>query len=190
MAAALHAKRVGGALKLILARIPLAELPSTAVAKMEWNIRGLLSDDIAAISTMRCLKIYLERLGYRFLDKTDVYGMAGFAIMLAVESLYDLSLLNCRPSVVAAAVLYAERRLRGAVPFWPSMLSKLTGYEDMATPELTVAVRIAQKLSRKVVYAQMYKVSACMHACVVVTASDRPAQSADPSLHMHLPQAA
>lgn len=41
-------------------------------------------------------KIYLERLGFRFLDKRGVYGMAGFAIMLAVEALYDLSLLNCR----------------------------------------------------------------------------------------------
>ncbi|EFJ50581.1 hypothetical protein VOLCADRAFT_116752, partial [Volvox carteri f. nagariensis] len=122
----------------------ITELPATAVAKMEWNIRGLLTDDISAISTMRCLKVYLERLGYRYLDKQDVYGMAGFAIMLAVESLYDLSLLNCRPSVVAAAILYAERRLRGAVPFWPSMLSKLTGYHDMSTPELTVAMYKAQ----------------------------------------------
>jgi len=135
----------------------VTECPATAVAKMEWNIRGLLSDDTAAISTMRCLKIYLERLGFRFLDKQGVYGMAGFAIMMAVESLYDLSLLNCRPSVVAAALLYAERRLRGAVPFWPSVLAKMTHYEDMATPELTVAVRIAQKLSRKHVYAQIYK---------------------------------
>ena len=59
--------------------------------------------------------------------------------------------------MVAAALLYAERRLRGAVPFWPTILAKMTGYEDMATPELTVAVRSAQKLSRKLVYAQMYK---------------------------------
>lgn len=149
----------------------LTELPATSVAKMEWNIRGLLTDDISAISTMRCLKIYLERLGYRSLDKQDVYGMAGFAIMLAVESLYDLSLLNCRPSVVAAAILYAERRLRGAVPFWPSMLSRLSGYEDMATPELTVAVRVAQKLSRKLVYAQMYKAQLTQLAAQAASAS-------------------
>lgn len=135
----------------------VTEYPAPSIAKMEWNIGGLLNDDTSAISTMQCLKIYLERLGYRFLDKQDVYGMAGFSIMLAVESLYDLSLLNCRPSVVGAAILYAERRLRGAVPFWPSMLAKLTGYEDMATPELTIAVRVAQKLSRKVVYSQMYR---------------------------------
>lgn len=60
-----------------------------------------------------------------------------------------------RPSVVAAALLYAERRLRGTVPFWPSMLAKMSGYEDMASPELLVAVRIAQKLSRKAVYARV-----------------------------------
>eukprot|EP00798_Chlamydomonas_sp_ICE-L_P016768 gene16768-23043_t len=141
---------------------------------------------------MRCLKIFLEHLGLNFLNKQGVYGMAGFAIliavdslyslslgvygmagfaimiaveslydlslgvygmagfaiMIAVESLYDLSLLNCRPSVVAAALLYSERRLRGAVPFWPSMLAKLTGYEDMAAPELMAAVHVAQKLAR------------------------------------------
>ena len=57
----------------------------------------------------------------------SVYGMAGLANMLSVEALYDVSLLNCRPSIVAAALLYAERRVRGAIPFWPSMLAKLTG---------------------------------------------------------------
>lgn len=83
--------------------------------------------------------------------------MAGLPIMLAVEALFDMSLLNCRPSVVAAALLYAERRQRGAVPFWPSMLAKLTGYDDLTTPELACAVRTAQKLCRKVLYTQIYK---------------------------------
>ena len=35
---------------------------------------------------------------------------------------------------------------RGIIPFWPSMLAKLTGYQDMSSPELTVAIRGAQKL--------------------------------------------
>lgn len=156
------------------------EYSATSIAKMEWNIRGLLNDDTSAISTMRCLKIYLERLGYRFLDKQGVYGMAGFSIMLAVESLYDLSLLNCRPSVVAAAILYAERRLRGAVPFWPSMLARLTGYEDMATPELTIAVRVAQKLSRKVVYSQMYKAQLMCLSSPLGQGSMKSADDSDP----------
>lgn len=42
-----------------------AELPLEDILQMEWNIRNVLGEDTAAISTMRCLKIYLERLGYR-----------------------------------------------------------------------------------------------------------------------------
>jgi hypothetical protein len=86
--------------------------------------------------------------------------MAGLPIMLAVEALFDMALLNCRPSAVAAAILYAERRHRGAVPFWPTMLAKMTGYEDLTSPELAVAVHTAQKLCRKVLYTQIYKAQA------------------------------
>ena len=77
--------------------------------------------------------------------------------MLAVEALFDMNLLNCRPSMVAATLLYAERRLRGAVPFWPTSLAKMTGYEDLTTPEIACAVRTAQKLCKKWLYADIYK---------------------------------
>jgi pentatricopeptide repeat domain-containing protein 1 len=93
----------------------------------------------------------------RQLDRQFLYLVAGLPMMLAVEAQFDTTLLNCRPSVVAAALLYAERRQRGAVPFWPSMLAKLTGYEDLTTPELACAVRSAQKLCRKAHYTQLYK---------------------------------
>jgi pentatricopeptide repeat domain-containing protein 1 len=91
------------------------------------------------------------------MDRQFLYLVAGLPMMLAVEAQFDTSLLNCRPSVVAAALLYAERRQRGAVPFWPSMLAKLTGYEDLTTPELACAVKSAQKLCRKAHYMQLYK---------------------------------
>ena len=45
------------------------------------------------------------------------------------DCLTDMAFLNCRPSVIAAALLYVERRSRGIIPFWPSMLAKLTGYQ-------------------------------------------------------------
>lgn len=48
------------------------------------------------------------------------------------DSLTDMAFLNCRPSVIAAALLYVERRSRGIIPFWPSMLAKLTGYQVRA----------------------------------------------------------
>lgn len=76
----------------------------------------------------------------------SVKNIAGSAFALVRGSLADTTFLNCRPSVVAAAVVYAERRSRGVIPFWPSMLAKLTGYQDMSTPELSVAIKGAQRL--------------------------------------------
>ncbi|GAX79992.1 hypothetical protein CEUSTIGMA_g7432.t1 [Chlamydomonas eustigma] len=138
----------------------LSGVSASEIVNMEWNVRNLLGDDTSAISALRCLKIYLERMGLRSLDKQCVYGMAGLAIMLSVEALYDASLLNCRPSVVAAALLCAERRARGAVPFWPSMLARLTGFDDLSSPELSVALRVAQRLTRQQVYSQLYRQTA------------------------------
>lgn len=40
-----------------------------------------------------------------------------------------MAFLNCRPSVIAASILYVERRAQGCIPFWPTMLAKLTGYQ-------------------------------------------------------------
>ncbi|GBF98291.1 hypothetical protein Rsub_10954 [Raphidocelis subcapitata] len=135
-------------------------LDPQALSVMAWRLQALLGGDTLAISTMRCLRVYLERMGYRFLDQRGIYATAGLPIMLAVEALFDMALLNCRPSAVAAAILYAERRARGAVPFWPTMLAKMTGYEDLASAELAVAVHTAQKLCRKVLYTQIYKAQA------------------------------
>ncbi|WIA29715.1 hypothetical protein OEZ86_012195 [Tetradesmus obliquus] len=135
----------------------VAGVEAQSLLDMSWRLQQLLHDDTLAISAMRCLKVYLERIGYRHLDRQGIYIMAGLPIMLAVEAMFDMSLLNCRPSIVAAALLYAERRHRGAVPFWPSTLAKMTGYEDLTTPELSCAVRAAQKLCRKVLYPQIYK---------------------------------
>jgi pentatricopeptide repeat domain-containing protein 1 len=48
--------------------------------------------------------------------------------------------------VVAAAVLFVDRRSRGLAPYWPSALAQLTGYAAQATPELAAAVAGAQRL--------------------------------------------
>lgn len=36
-----------------------------AVADMSWQLRKVLQDDTLSISAMRCLKVYLERMGCR-----------------------------------------------------------------------------------------------------------------------------
>ena len=78
-----------------------------------------------------------------------ISNITGSAFALVHGSLVDAQFLNCRPSVVAAAIIYAERRSRGVIPFWPSMLAKLTGYVDMSTPELSVAIKVAQQLCNR-----------------------------------------
>lgn len=50
--------------------------------------------------------------------------------------------------MVAAAVLYADRKSRGLAPYWPSALASLTGYTLTATPELAAAVSGAQRCVR------------------------------------------
>ena len=121
-------------------------LPIAAVEQMEWNVRQVLNQDTAAISTLRCLKLYLERLGGHAMDKPAAAALAGRSFALVDGCLTDMACLNCRPSVIAAAVLYTDRRARGVIPFWPTMLAKVTGYQDMSTPELSVAIKAAQRM--------------------------------------------
>ncbi|KAL4532208.1 hypothetical protein Ndes2526B_g08827 [Nannochloris sp. 'desiccata'] len=115
---------------------------------MEWNVKQVLGQDTAAISTLRCLKLYLERLGGNSMDSKAAESLAGRAFRLVDDCLGEMAFLNCRPSVIAAAVLYTDRRARGVIPFWPTMLAKVTGYQDMSTPELSVAIKAAQRMLR------------------------------------------
>ena len=39
---------------------------------MEWHVTRMLSNDTSAISTLRCLSLYLERLGCNYLDEGSV----------------------------------------------------------------------------------------------------------------------
>lgn len=52
------------------------------VGQMEWNVRRVLGNDTAAISTLRCLKLYLERLGCNFLAQETVHALAGSSFAL------------------------------------------------------------------------------------------------------------
>ena len=56
------------------------------VEQMEWNTRRVLGNDTSAISTLRCLKLYLERLGCNFLDPDSVHVMAGAPDLLSAPS--------------------------------------------------------------------------------------------------------
>ena len=121
-------------------------LPLPALEQMEWNVCQILGNDTASISALRCLKLYYERLGAHHMDERTASTLVDKSFDLVMKALEDMAFLNCRPSVIAAAILYVDRRDRGIIPFWPTMLAKLTGYQDMSTPELSVAIKAAQRL--------------------------------------------
>lgn len=60
-------------------------LPAPAVEQMEWNIRQVLSQDTAAISTLRCLKLFLERMGAHHMDGPSAASLTGRASALVSE---------------------------------------------------------------------------------------------------------
>ena len=43
----------------------VAQVDANALLEMEWQVRQLLKNDTLSISAMRCIKVYLERMGYR-----------------------------------------------------------------------------------------------------------------------------
>lgn len=121
-------------------------LPAWAIKQMEWSIRQVLNQDTASVSSIRCVKLFVERLGVQHLNEKAANAIMGDALGLCLECASDTALMNCRPSIAAAAVIYAERRERGAIPFWPAALSKLTGYNDISELELSVAIKVTQRI--------------------------------------------
>lgn len=121
-------------------------LPAWAIKQMVWSIRQVLNHDTASVSSVRCVKLLVERLGVQYLSDSAANAIIGDALGLCLDCISDTALMNCRPSIAAAAVVYAERRERGAIPFWPAALSKLTGYNDISELELSVAIKVTQRI--------------------------------------------
>jgi hypothetical protein len=100
------------------------------------------------LQALRCLKLYLERLGCVFAPDGTCSNQAAIqgCLELVAHAATDNEFLNYRPTITAAAVLYSERLHKGQLPFWPSSLSGLTGYSNARTPELSAAINGAQRL--------------------------------------------
>ena len=64
----------------------------TAISSMESNVRHILSNDTSAISTLRCLKLYLERLGSSCYDSMPVTLVAGNSLAVLTDALQSLSI--------------------------------------------------------------------------------------------------
>ncbi len=57
-------------------------LQASSLAFLEYHLRTVLGNDSSAISTLRCLKLYLERLGCNHLDTDTMHSVAGSAFKL------------------------------------------------------------------------------------------------------------
>lgn len=55
------------------------------IQQMEWNVRRVLGNDTAAISTLRCLKLYLERMGCNYLQQETLHSVAGSSFALVIS---------------------------------------------------------------------------------------------------------
>jgi hypothetical protein len=104
------------------------------------------------MQALRCLKLYLERLGVTFQPDgscSTPQDASTATINLVSRAVMDAEFLNYRPTITAAAVLYCQRLQQGLLPFWPSSLAGLTGYSNARTPELAAAINGAQRLLKQ-----------------------------------------
>lgn len=131
----------------------------TELRATETAMRAALNGDAGAISGVRCLRLYLLRLGAVVDDDPDVPArlvLPDGMFSLISEAVLDPEFLNYRPSIAAAAALYSERLRLGQLPLWPSVLTALTGYDVARTPELAAAVHGMQRVyQERMVRAQM-----------------------------------
>lgn len=83
-----------------------------------------------AISAMRVLQLLLERMAVDNRNATATLQASGQAVALITRAVTVPAFIGCRPSVMAASVLYAARLAAGLMPAWPVALAALTGYAE------------------------------------------------------------
>jgi pentatricopeptide repeat domain-containing protein 1 len=125
-----------------------AGLPVSAVLEAEHRVLSTLGNDSAAISPLRVLHLYLERLGCddSSLQKCQLAQvMALTATDLVAKAALSPAFIRIDPSLVAAACLHKARQSMGLVPSWPSILQDMTGYlMDPSTGPMNQCVELMQ----------------------------------------------
>eukprot|EP00879_Flechtneria_rotunda_P011542 GHRR01012056.1.p1 GENE.GHRR01012056.1~~GHRR01012056.1.p1 ORF type:complete len:1048 (+),score=392.88 GHRR01012056.1:336-3479(+) len=137
---------------LMAARQPAAEPPhnipsydmvclntgylADSILATEQNIMLVLGNDVSAVSALRVCQVLLERLG----GQQQEARQAGLLTEDLQNMMYRVccssTLFRVQPSLVAMAVVYCLRRLRGIVPLWPAALLQLTGIYDPTLGDL------------------------------------------------------
>ena len=66
-----------------------------AVEGMDKSVRQVLGADTSAISTLRCLKLYLERLGSDFQNASELQRIAGWLLPAVLLGFGQPGILPC-----------------------------------------------------------------------------------------------
>ncbi|KAI7837718.1 hypothetical protein COHA_008440 [Chlorella ohadii] len=130
----LCARQSGEAGHVLEQEVPLAQLiglPLSTVLEAEAHVAAALGGDTGAVSALRVLQLYLERLGCTLLalQKCQLLEvMAVAAVTLARKAALSPAFARVRPSVLAAACLLKAREGLGLSPAWPRTLQSMTAY--------------------------------------------------------------
>lgn len=131
-----------------------AGLPISAVLEAEHRLSAVLGTECSAISPLRVLNLFLERLGCdsQSLQKCQVaHVMVLTATDLVAKAALNPSMAVFDPSITAAACLIKAREGLGLSPAWPLALRDLTNYDpaikdDDASTVLGQALHMMQLL--------------------------------------------
>lgn len=95
-----------------------------SIERLEGVCNTLIPTGVAqsAVPAVRCLNVYLERLGALQMESTSLQKR----INNAFESGHFVTV---QPSVLAAVAYRAERERQGILPAWPTALADLTGWK-------------------------------------------------------------
>lgn len=113
------------------------------------QVRQVMGGSCVAISAMRVLRLFLERLGVESEDAAATRYVCGQALAVVCRAAMSPAFVGCPPSVVAVAVLCACRVAAGLLPAWPAALVALTGYSettDVLQPYVKAAMQLVLEL--------------------------------------------
>lgn len=111
-----------------------------ALTNMERNLYAWLQQDTSVISPLRVGHLYLERLGYYLQEFKSVDRISKELNTIVFKTACSPNLIGCKPSHIAASILYVLRKMKGMVPFWPTALASMTGFANLQSGELANCV--------------------------------------------------
>lgn len=102
-------------------------------------------ESLTTVSAVRCLNVYLERLGSLQVPSSHLQA----TIVAAFET---GDFVSVHASMLAAVTYQAHKEQQGVLPHWPTALAELTGWDGGSSesePEYTEALQMMRSFLRE-----------------------------------------